>query len=100
MGDGRGPGHPSARQPWPVHPTREPGLRFTERMVASARRASTDDGDLAPYEDAARQGEAASATLAFELALTTDDLRTEVADLSRPVSAFGTVSCRRSRLTP
>lgn len=76
----------------PVRPPEKPGLRFSERMVGFwAPSVEPDEGNLAPYEDAARQGEATGSALAFELTLSTDDLRAEVADLSRPMSAFGTV---------
>jgi cholesterol oxidase len=86
------PATPLPANPAPAAPPEKPGLRFTERMVGFwAPSVELDDGNLAPYEDAARQGEAASTALAFEVTLSTDDLRAEVADLSRPMSVFGTV---------
>ena len=45
-----------------------------------------------------RQGEAAGSTLAFELTLSTDDLRAEIADLARPMAAYG--HRRRPGLSP
>ncbi|MDR3650300.1 MAG: GMC family oxidoreductase N-terminal domain-containing protein [Acidimicrobiales bacterium] len=84
--NGRRPEHAVKAPPLP--PDR-PGLRFTERMTGwwSPR----DAGDVADYESAAAVGEASGSTLAFVLTLSTDDLRAEIADLARPMSAVGTV---------
>jgi cholesterol oxidase len=73
-------------------PPQKPGLRFTERMSGFwSPTDAPDAGDLAQYELAAAAGEEAGSTLAFELTLSTDDLRAEIADLARPMSAVGTV---------
>ncbi|MGP0029837.1 MAG: GMC family oxidoreductase N-terminal domain-containing protein [Acidimicrobiales bacterium] len=86
-----GPAAPASATAPPPPPTK-PGLRFTERMVGFwSPTEAADAGDLAQYEEAARDGEAARSTLAFELTLSTDDLRAETADLARPMAAFGTV---------
>ena len=75
----------------PPQPTR-PGLRFTERMVGYwSPTDAPDSGDLAQYLEPAAAGESAGSTLAFELTLSTDDLRAEIAELARPMGAFGTV---------
>ncbi len=86
------PAGPAAPTTAPPPPPVKPGLRFTERMVGFWAAGGTPDvGNLAQYEEAARQGEAAGSTLSFELTLSTDDLRAETADLARPMAAFGTV---------
>lgn len=74
-------------------PPRRPGLHFTERMVGHWSPDRRDDaGDLAAYEIAARAGGADRRTMAFELTMTTDDLRATVGDLARPMTAVGTVA--------
>ena len=70
-------------------PLDRPGLRFTERMAGYWSPTDADDGS--DYASASSRGEATGSTLAFVLTLTTDDLRAEIADLSRPMSAVGTV---------
>jgi len=78
----------------PAPPPDRPGMRFTERMAgywSAGDNAGDGAGDLSPYERAARAGQDSESTLAFELTLSTDDLRAEIADLARPMSAVGTV---------
>ena len=52
---------------------------------------SNSASPTADYDAAARAGEEAGSALSFELTLSTDDLRAEVSDLARPMSATGTV---------
>ncbi len=87
--DESGPSSTPAGRDEPLPPPERPGLRFTERMAGYWSATVADD--LADYEQAAAAGEAARSTLAFELTLSTDDLRAEISDLSRPMSATGTV---------
>ncbi len=70
-------------------PPDKPGLRFTERMAGYW--SPTEADAVADYASASSLGEASGSALAFVLTLTTDDLRAEIADLARPMSAVGTV---------
>ena len=86
------PIRPVAQTTAPAPQLTRPGLRFTERMVGYwSPTDEPDSGDLSQYLEAAAAGETAGSTLAFELTLSTDDLRAEIADLARPMDAFGTV---------
>ena len=80
---------PAAAGKAPPRPPDRPGLRFTERMAGYW--SPTEAAAVADYESAATVGEASGSTLAFVLTLSTDDLRAEIADLGRPMSAVGTV---------
>jgi cholesterol oxidase len=53
--------------------------------------AAADVGDLQEYDAAASTGELAARRLALDLTLATDDVHALVADLSRPMTATGTV---------
>lgn len=69
-----------------------PGIRFTERMVGYwAEDHAEGAGDLAVYERAADVGRQQGSTLGFELTIASDDLRATIDDLSRPMTAIGTV---------
>jgi cholesterol oxidase len=77
-----------------VHPAPapRPGLRFTERMAGHwSPTDEPDAGDSAQYRRAAAAGEAVGSTLSFELTITSDDLRSELKDLSRPMRVAGSV---------
>ncbi len=88
------------RRPRPARRTRRSAAPGADTTRASIHRAHgrllgphcrRRDRDLAEYERASDAGAASGSRLAFELTLSTDDLRAEIADLARPMVAVGTV---------
>ena len=70
-----------------------PGLRFTERMAGHWSSTDTADAkDSAQYLRAAATGEEAGSALSFELTIASDDVRSTLEDLSRPMGATGSVA--------
>jgi cholesterol oxidase len=82
-------------------PPERPGIRFTERMTGYwAPDVTENAGDLAVYERAAEAGRQQGGTLSFELTIASDDLGAATDDLSRPMTATGTVEAPRISAEP